>query len=536
MATFFPKQQPEEMPLSERLTWRALEALPDPWRVFYSVGWQGLRHGREGDGEADFVLFHPQRGIVILEVKGGSISVVDGEWFTVPYGGGAPRPIRNPYQQASDSKHALLRKLSELPIRRLPTVCHAVVFTSGEVGDDIGLIGPRAITICESDLVDVPAAVEGVLRHWEAKASLTLEEATSVTRLLAPTVTIRTGLRAAIAASEKQLVELTNQQLVAVNGLRRSRRTVILGGPGTGKTIVAVHRARELEAQGGRVLLTCFNQPLAARLTTELADTQVDVMTFHSLCLREAHRAGIEVPTPIADSWWEVGAADVLLQSIESSPTSCDAILVDEGQDFLPDWLTSLELMLADPAEGIFTLFADEHQAIFRSGWLPTKNATEYVLGINCRSTGSIVKRVNAIIGSMDANLGTKGPAPVFVSVASLDEAVEDTQQTVARLVDDEFLEPTTIAVLCETRNTVDRLRSLSGGSTSFVEPGKAGVVAETIHRFKGLESETVVVLFEGTNDLAADPSLAYVGLSRARSMLVVIGPKSLKQTLRWSG
>lgn len=57
-------------PASERIVLEALSRLPDEWHVFHSVRWQSLRNGRQGDGEADFVLVHRQRGILVLEVKG----------------------------------------------------------------------------------------------------------------------------------------------------------------------------------------------------------------------------------------------------------------------------------------------------------------------------------------------------------------------------------------------------------------------------------------------------------------------------------
>jgi superfamily I DNA/RNA helicase len=57
---------------------------------------------------------------------------------------------------------------------------------------------------------------------------------------------------------------------------------------------------------------------------------------------------------------------------------------------------------------------------------------------------------------------------------------------------------------------------------------GGAGVVVETVHRFKGLESE-VVVLVTGSPDAASHDPLLYVGMSRARSMLVVLGPRAIR-------
>ena len=60
--------------------------------------------------------------------------------------------------------------------------------------------------------------------------------------------------------------------------------------------------------------------------------------------------------------------------------------------------------------------------------------------------------------------------------------------------------------------------------------------MTDTIHRYKGLESE-VVVLVLGNIDLSesVNRALAYVGMSRARSGLFVIGTRSVRGALPWS-
>jgi hypothetical protein len=67
---------------AEREVFSLLKArLDDPWEVFHSAGWVA-RHPGTGadDGEIDFVLVHPERGVVCLEVKGGAIGCNHGEW------------------------------------------------------------------------------------------------------------------------------------------------------------------------------------------------------------------------------------------------------------------------------------------------------------------------------------------------------------------------------------------------------------------------------------------------------------------------
>jgi ATP-dependent exoDNAse (exonuclease V) alpha subunit len=58
--------------------------------------------------------------------------------------------------------------------------------------------------------------------------------------------------------------------------------------------------------------------------------------------------------------------------------------------------------------------------------------------------------------------------------------------------------------------------------------------VVETVHRFKGLEADVVLLVFSSFTD-GVDDVLAYVGMSRARAHLEVIGPAELATRLAWS-
>ena len=68
-------------------------------------------HGYEREGEADVVIGDPDRGILVIEVKAGEIRR-DADGALV----GRPSACRDrPFEQAADSRHALVRKLRELP-------------------------------------------------------------------------------------------------------------------------------------------------------------------------------------------------------------------------------------------------------------------------------------------------------------------------------------------------------------------------------------------------------------------------------------
>jgi len=61
---------------------------------------------------------------------------------------------------------------------------------------------------------------------------------------------------------------------------------------------------------------------------------------------------------------------------------------------------------------------------------------------------------------------------------------------------------------------------------------GTNTVLIETIQRFKGLDSSVVIHWGLDTIDLARNGELLYVGMSRAKSLLVMVGTDATITTL----
>jgi hypothetical protein len=91
-----------ELELYERF-----EHLPPPFVVFHSVRWITHDSRNLGTiGEADFIIAHPQHGVLVLEVKGGEISIEQGEWYSRDYYGHM-HSIHDPCAQSERSRRAL---------------------------------------------------------------------------------------------------------------------------------------------------------------------------------------------------------------------------------------------------------------------------------------------------------------------------------------------------------------------------------------------------------------------------------------------
>src|SRR5687768_12578097 len=71
----------------EERVFRALRSLNDDVTVIHSFRWlhpgnaRALTQRLGAQGEGDFVLIDPARGVLVMEVKGGDVWCQDGEWF-----------------------------------------------------------------------------------------------------------------------------------------------------------------------------------------------------------------------------------------------------------------------------------------------------------------------------------------------------------------------------------------------------------------------------------------------------------------------
>jgi len=144
------------------------DGLSNDWEVFHSAS-VILRDHAAGaqDDESDFVLSHPEKGIVSLEVKGGGIECRFGEWYRLARGGGRER-MSDPFTQALDHRYELKRKLETAPEwgGRDVFIVHALAFPDISVhGLVLAPDAPDGLLLDRSDLADVESGIERVLAY-----------------------------------------------------------------------------------------------------------------------------------------------------------------------------------------------------------------------------------------------------------------------------------------------------------------------------------------------------------------------------------
>jgi NAD(P)-dependent dehydrogenase (short-subunit alcohol dehydrogenase family) len=526
MAKMFPPSVPTGTPMSERKVFDALGGLDDDWIVFHSVAWQDLRHGRQGDGEADFVIAHPRQGITVVEVKGGSIDVVDGQWYSRSRDGSV-HEIRNPFDQAVDSKFALRRYLD----RRLPILAtglrmgHVVAFPAIAIDGDLSSEAPRAIIWDRYDLRDIERAVRRTSSHWSGTTQFDPTQFKALRQALAPSHHVRTLLSHRVEEVVEELVELTDQQAMVLRFLRRQRRALITGSAGTGKTVLAIEAARRLAADDRRVLLLCHRDPLGEELRRQVADLDsVTAGSFATVAARIVEQAGMSIDGD-PDDRSDEAIAELLPDAARRSDLQVDAIVIDEGHEFGETSWIALELLLADAGDGLLVVFADSHRNLYRPGWATPFERPPFELDVNCRNTYEISERVAAVYGERVATLGVHGPKPLYLQVKRPSEVPGKVHDLVARLLRDEGFDPSRITVLAADQHLRDRLTDSLGGD--------GAVRVETVAGFVGLESDVIVLVLDEI-ETEVDRAIAYSGMSRARALLAVVGPKQARAALNW--
>ena len=259
MAQMYPDHLDEHtQSQAERTLYSAFgEQLDDSYVVFHHVGW--VAHDKRKhphDGEADFVIAHPDRSVLVIEVKGGTIrrDGKAGRWTTTS-ASGITDDITDPVEQAKDSKYVLLDRL-KLALGRYIVMGHAVAFPDVEIRSTfLGLNLPRQLVLDATDLPQLARWVGQALAYWDARYSqqetpLGQDGLQELLSILGNQWIIRPALWRQFGEEGKQLMQLTEQQYAILDALNRHRRVIISGFAGSGKTLLAVEKAVRLSRQG----------------------------------------------------------------------------------------------------------------------------------------------------------------------------------------------------------------------------------------------------------------------------------------------
>lgn len=513
------------------------------------------------DAEADFVIFNPNRGFLVIEVKGGGIAYDGAErrWWSTDRNG-VQHQIKDPFRQARNAKYEVLRNLKARKgwgSAGMPRVIagHAAIFP--DLLDVQALAGPdRPIAIIGSSYILtnasgwVTAAFEFWGRNVKTSEPLGKRGMSIIESLFCRKVTVQVPLALTIEREQRRQIELTERQGRILRSLRHRHRASIAGGAGTGKTLLALQHAKTLAAQGVSTLLLCFNRALADFLKRETGGKpNLHAMSFHQLCdwrVKVVHaETGLDLLKEAEKSYpgrsfFDVHMPYALARSTELDKCRYQAVVVDEGQDFGDEYWLPIELLLQDEDDSPLYVFFDPNQAVYRNAsTFPIADAP-LLLTENCRNTRNIhTVTYQFYVGDEVDPPDIEGVPPQLLEAAGLDQQARKIKDVVSELLTKERVSPQDVVILVLSHEkrafyqALQRAGNPIGASWSFEALWKHDtVLVDTARRFKGLEAGIVLIWGVERIRPERDRELLYVAFSRARSRLWFVGTRGVIESV----
>jgi len=549
----------------ERAVYEMCCGLGDEYLILFSFPW--IYHTPTGgarDGETDFIVIHKDKGVLAVEVKGGGIRWIkeSDSWYSTDRNG-VEHEIKNPFKQALKSKYQFQNYLRDNPYwnrtRERPTFGHATIFPSiSDTRPFVSSESPADIIAGSQNIQELDAWFTSVLSFWgkeDAPRGISKNGMYCLDKLFCSTVEVKPLLSQRLAEEELQRIKLTEEQARVLRGVDQSRRALITGGAGTGKTMLALQKAKSLADEGLKVLMLCYNKPLSEYLkdwcAVNVAERgTVEAMTYHSFCSSLIKRATLATGTDYLaiarseaphDDEWDVVKPLAAAFASEDCQLEYDAIIIDEGQDFKEDWWLSIEPHISSEKDWLY-IFQDHNQSIYEvDSYLPS-DLTPFHLYTNCRNTPFIHELAYSFVDSDRTDHSSISGQPVEYILARDQKRQSDKiYNQVQKLIDKEKVSPSMIAVLTPSVGHKDyflllSMRSLPGSASwSIQKTNPTGVLLDTMARFKGLESMVVICwLPDDMNpDYKDHARLLYTSFSRATSRLFVCGSENTCDLLK---
>jgi Nuclease-related domain/AAA domain/UvrD-like helicase C-terminal domain len=514
------------------------EQLDDSWDVFHSTSWT-MRTGEQGswDGEIDFVVSHPEHGILCIEAKGGDAKFERGKWFRREAGEYVPY-TKDPFQQAVGHAHALRKLIKEMPGWRDSHVLIGHALSFPEITLNARRYppeAPRQLLIDRHDVEGIRDAIERAFTfHAGNRHDVPGDRGMRMLReRLVPPLEIEVPMAEHFLEEEAELILLTHEQTMLLRRFGRDRRLVVSGCAGSGKTMLAVEQAKWLKREKGfDVAFVCFNKQLANWLKDRERDSGVEFWTFHGLCTKLAYEAGIELPRfPAGEEppqdYWLTTLPEALADAAAKLGGRYDALMVDEAQDLHNDWLTALMYTLKDEKSAYVWLFMDSNQRVFEAALEVPPEFRPFDLTWNCRNTQAIHREVmKKYVGEVIPE--ARGPEGRPIEFHQTDDPANTIAGVIERLCGPDEVPPQDVVVVSSHGFDNSEIAHSLPGRYRLVNkrnaPGKS-IFFSSIRAFKGLESKVVILCeLEDLDDETRDPQL-YVGMSRAINYCVLVVP-----------
>ena len=534
------------------------DKLPQHIHIFFEVTWiLRSKNSKANDGETDFLIYHPEYGYICLEVKGGGIEydALKAKWYSTN-SRNEKNEIKDPVKQSSDAKWDVLEKIKENPDwKRYPNLRiehgHAVFFPDVSKENIQKIESPKLpinLIGYKDSLNDLETWLESVTSFWNENNTTPPEGILSLLkRTFARSFEVQPLISQKLKLQNEQRIRLTENQMRLLDHINNTRRAAISGGAGTGKTLLAVEKAKRLANDGFKTLLTCYNKQLGMHLESICKDVvNLEVKNFHYLCssyIQTFKRdKGRDLLQEAKDTYGMKNQFDILYPvalsyAAESPDYQFDAIVCDEGQDFKQDFWEPLELLLTDYERSPLYVFFDDNQNIYEREKKFPITQEPFLLTDNCRNTTQIhslaYKYYKGDWIEPPKNLGGN---IMRIHGDSIELQAKKITMEITNLITKEKVSPNSISILLlngkskqNYYNVLEKM-PLPKPNKWCIEwiQGESDILVDTVMRFKGLESDIVFLWSVDGSESGFLDDLIYVGSSRAKSILYLVGKEEV--------
>ena len=518
---------------SERVVWESLvRRAPDEWTIIANLNMSDA----EREHEIDLLVLMPERGIVVLEVKGASVWVEpDGTWRQLSQG---RNKAIDPVRQVMGNKYAARAYVEQDPRWRGARVRwgHSIVvpyssFLEGFSTPDC----PRYAVHDRADLDDLAGRLCDIASAQEGgHRAPTAEDCDLLVEILAGRSLPLRDIVADAAEREDRINRLSQEQALVLRATRLLNRVEVRGGAGSGKTVLALTQAKDLTRGSDgrpsqRVALLCYSIGLASMFTRQMAGLShkrrpAFVGTFEEFA---AYLGVTEFGGRDEPDFWErrLPAQMAALATTLPEGRRFDAVVVDEAQDFADHWWNPILGALRDPDTGGLSVYTDENQRIFARFGRPPVALVPLVLDHNLRNTRQIADVFAPLAPTRMRALGGDGPDVTFVPCAP-SEAQETADDQVDLLVEQGWSPGHIALVTTGRRHPEQKALQDSVGQKGYWDTfwDQDLVFYGHVLGCKGLERKAVVLCVNESQPQERSREMLYVGLSRATDQLVVVG------------
>ncbi len=527
MAVMIPEVPREYDPLSlEGDMFKALSGLPDDYYVIHSFKNVFVENNVLHEGEADFIIFNQNYGIICVEAKAGQIKYQSGCW---KYASNKVMKHGGPYNQASQNKWDLLTRIQMSPLKDLQYRCkllHAVWFPSISEKDLLSNRFPpefdRHITMTMEALQNPQKYIDSIFAielENNIKTSLSDNDAKRLIReIICPEFDIFPSSSFDVDLKKITFNRLLEEQKVLLNYLVEQKSAVINGAAGTGKTMIAVEKATRHANMGEKVLFLCFNAFLREHLEETYENDNIDYMTIDGFACKICKTQKADYKQ----------ASDKVIDMYLTGSFPYKHVIVDEGQDFGKDEIEESELLQVihdtvvdnDEVEGTFYIFYDKLQLV-QSKTIPSYIADadcKLTLYRNCRNTENIALTSLKPITERTPRLygGAIKGVPATIHFCKDETAVEDCVDHIIESLKQDGITDVVILTCNTEESCILSAKSIDGKYKKKL--------FTTCRKFKGLEADAVILVDVDENTFEEENVLRYyVGTSRARIRLDMV-------------